>query len=67
MSLRGVHILFITLSVLLAFGFAFFEANVYLQGKAVADLAASVVGALVGVALFAYGVWYVVKTRRSAI
>jgi hypothetical protein len=67
MSLRGVHILFIVLSVLLSFAFAAFEWMAYRQGGAVADLIVAVVSALIGGGLAAYGAWFILKPSRSTV
>lgn len=66
MSLRGFHIVFITLSVILAFWFALFEYNAFVALKGTADLIAAVISALLGAGMLAYGVWFIQKSRRNA-
>jgi Flp pilus assembly protein TadB len=56
MSLKAFHVLFITASVLLAFGMA-----AWLRGRSPAGAAAAV---LVGLALIGYEVWFLRKARR---
>ena len=67
MSLRGVHIFFITLSVLLCFGFAYFEWTAFQRGRSVADGAVAAIAAAVGAGLLVYGVWFVKKSSRRSI
>ena len=56
MSLKAFHVLFITASVLLAFGMA-----AWLMKRSIAGAAAA---CAVGVALVGYEVWFVRKARR---
>lgn len=65
MSLKGFHILFITLAVLTCFLFAAWT-RVSSGSSVVTPLLEwlGVASALVGVGLVAYGVWFVKKSRR---
>jgi hypothetical protein len=67
MSLRGVHILFIVLSVLLSFAFAAFEWMAYQQGGTAVDLIVAIVSAVIGAGLAIYGVWFIRKPSRSIV
>lgn len=67
MSLKGFHVIFIILAVLCAFGF-------YAWTKMEADAAASMGVAgmgqgsgAIGVLLFFYGIWFVVKKSKTII
>lgn len=63
MSLRGFHIAFIFLSSLLAFGCAAGEFLTYRLMPAAMHLVIAVLSALGGVALVAYGLWFMKKSR----
>jgi high-affinity K+ transport system ATPase subunit B len=67
MSLRGVHILFILLSVLLSFGFAAYEWMAYQRSGGLVDCLIAVIAAVIGAGLAAYGVWFVRKPSRSKV
>jgi len=67
MSLRGVHIVFIVLSVLLSFGFAALGWTAYQQGGSVVELLVAIVSAVIGLGLAAYGVWFIRKPSRSHV
>jgi len=67
MSLRGFHIFFITLSVLLSFGFAAFEFLVFRQGHATLDAVIGGFSAAAGLALAVYGTWFLKKARRLSL
>jgi hypothetical protein len=56
MSLKAFHVLFITASVVLAFGMAAWCVKTSLAGAAAA--------VLVGLALIGYEVWFLRKARR---
>lgn len=66
MTLRAFHYVFITLSVILAFGFAYLEFAAYSEGQSLSDGIVAVVSALVGVVLLGYGVWFYRKSRKIA-
>jgi len=63
MSLRGFHIAFIFLSSLLAFGCAAGVFVTYRHMPVGIHLVIATISALVGVALIAYGVWFIKKSR----
>ena len=63
MSLKGFHILFIVLAILVSFGFAgwvFFLAS----GMSALETVMGILSAALGVVLVPYGVWFVIKSRR---
>ena len=62
MSLKGFHVVFVTASVLLAFGFAAwcFEAA---PAPGVGRLVTGAAAVLVGLVLVAYEAWFVKKMR----
>ena len=64
MSLRGVHILFIVLSTLLALGFGLYCFREWRADAGAGFLAGGVVSVLAAVALLAYGRWFLHKMRR---
>jgi len=61
MSLRAVHILFITCSILLAFGFSFWCYESYQFEPQVQYLLYGVPSLLVGLGLIGYGQWFLKK------
>ncbi len=64
MSLKTFHILFVTVSSLLAFGFGVWSLNNYFGGSnAVADLAMGAGSLLAGVALVVYGKYFLKKLK----
>ncbi len=67
MSLRGVHIVFITVSFLLAVCFAYFEWLAFQQGSARVDCIVAVGSTLCSLALLVYGIWFVKKSGRRSI
>ncbi len=67
MTLRGFHIIFITLSVLLAFSLAAFEYVVYSQSKGMIDGVIALVSALFGLGMASYGVWFIRKPADPAL
>lgn len=64
MSLRAFHILFIILSTLLSFGFAVWAYGNYKISQSTTDLVLTVGGAVLGVALVIYGIWFIRKSRK---
>ncbi len=62
MSLRAFHILFIVVSVVLAFAFGGWALRVERGGTLYPAM--GVASLLVGVALVGYAAWFVRKTRR---
>lgn len=59
MSLKVFHIVFVTASILLAFGFGFWSIEQYLHVGGMSNLAFGIVSPVVGIALVFYGkaVW----------
>lgn len=66
MSLRGFHIFFILLSVLVSFGLAFYEFVAFRYGHALSDGLISAIAAVIAVLLAAYGVWFIRKPSPVA-
>ena len=62
MSLKGFHVVFVTASALLAFGFAAWCFGAVPE-PAVGRLAAGAASALVGIGLVAYEAWFLKKMR----
>ena len=64
MSLKAFHILFITASVALAFWFGWFELSRYSDSKASADMWFGIGSFVTGVALIAYGIYFLKKLKN---
>jgi hypothetical protein len=64
MSLKAFHIVFITLSLTLAWGCAALEFQNYQAGGSVLYLAVSVCAFVAGIALLVYGIWFLKKTKN---
>jgi hypothetical protein len=64
MSLRFFHIVFITLSTLLSFGFAVWLYENYRAQASAAELLGAIISGALGVGLIAYGVWFFKKSRK---
>ncbi len=64
MSLKFFHIVFITLSTLLALGIAALEYGNYRAVGTAGYLIGVVVCGVIAVGLVAYGIWFLRKTRR---
>ncbi len=64
MSLKAFHIVFVTASVLLAFGFAAWAFVNYADSRRLADLATGMGGLLAGVGLLAYGRYFLKKLKN---
>ena len=63
MSLKAFHIVFVTLSSLLAFLFAGWALRSYTESSSTTDLLLGICSAIFGVALIAYGFWFWRKIR----
>ena len=63
MSLRLFHLVFITISTLLAFGIAAWEAGNY-QLYGGGHLWGALLGVVFGMALIVYGIWFWKKAKR---
>jgi hypothetical protein len=64
MSLKAFHVVFITASVLLAFGFAAWSLVAYANGRVWVDLVFGIGSALAGVGLIAYGRYFLKKLKH---
>jgi hypothetical protein len=64
MSLKNFHIVFVTLSTLLALGCAYGAWTAYSTYDGAANLALTIVSLLAGVALVVYGVWFWKKAKK---
>ena len=65
MSLKGFHIVFITLSTLCAFGFAVWTLLSRNDANTGGIRALGIASAFTGVALAIYGVWFYRKIRNA--
>ena len=63
MSLKALHIVFVTASVLLAFGFGAWEFDAWKGSGAGRDLALGIGSCVTGVALLVYG-WFFLKKLK---
>jgi hypothetical protein len=63
MSLKAFHVVFISASVLLAFGFAAWCLGVHPEAGGGGGLVAALASAACGVALAGYEVWFLRKMR----
>jgi ABC-type uncharacterized transport system permease subunit len=64
MSLKAFHVVFIAVSILLAFGFAAWEFQAYADSRGNADLAFGIGSALAGIALVVYGRYVLKKLKH---
>ncbi len=64
MSLKALHIVFITASTLLALGFAAWSFANYRDGGATSDLIYAIVSVLAGVGLVVYGRYFLKKLKH---
>lgn len=64
MSLKAFHIVFITASVLLSFGMGWFEIDRYQETRLGMDLWLGVGACGAGVALIAYGIYFLRKLKN---
>ena len=64
MSLKGVHLVFIALSSLLAFAFGGWCLRSYLAEERLAYMAAGLGSFAAGAGLILYGIWFWRKVRR---
>lgn len=63
MSLKGFHVLFVSLSTLLALAFGGWSLRLWSEGGGGLYLALALAAALAAGALVAYGVWFLRKTK----
>jgi len=67
MSLKAFHILFVTLSTLLAVWFSVWSFSQYSDGAGTLYLAFGICGAVLVVALIVYGVWFLKKMKDVSL
>lgn len=66
MSLKAVHIFFISLSILLALGFAGWELQRYAESGESLELIAGILSFGVAIGLVAYGMYFLKKVKRPS-
>jgi hypothetical protein len=64
MSLKAFHIVFVTASILLCFGFAAWSYENYQDGHDRTDMILTALAVLFGLALIAYEILFVKKARK---
>jgi ABC-type uncharacterized transport system permease subunit len=64
MSLKAFHLIFVTASVLLAFGFAAWSLMNYAEAKQAVDLAYGIGSAVIGLGLVVYGRYFLRKLKH---
>jgi ABC-type uncharacterized transport system permease subunit len=64
MSLKAFHVLFIAVSILLAFGFAAWEIKLYSEQKRLMDLGFGLGSLVAGVGLIIYGRYVLKKLKH---
>lgn len=64
MSLKAFHVVFITASVLMAFGVAAWELRAFQQARQLLDLVMGVGFAVAGVGLMVYGRYFLKKLKH---
>jgi len=64
MSLKAFHLVFVTASVLLAFGCAAWSLMNYFEAKRAADLVFGVCSAVIGLGLIFYGRYFLKKLKH---
>lgn len=64
MSLKALHIVFVTASILLAFGFGAWEIHAWQGSGATGELAFGIGSCVVGVALLIYGKYFLNKLKH---
>lgn len=67
MSLKFFHIVFITASTLLAFGFAVWSYMAYASAGHFINLVGAIVSVIFGIGLIFYGSWFLRKIKDSGI
>ena len=65
MSLKAIHILFITLSTLLTLGFGGWCLNSYLEENKTSYMVLGIISFVAAVTLAGYGRWFIRKLRRG--
>ncbi len=64
MSLKAIHLVFITVSTVLAFGFGWWELRSYFANQAKLDLVLGVASLVAGIVLVAYGRYFLKKLKN---
>lgn len=64
MSLKAVHIVFIALSILLALGFAIWEANRFFESGNILELIAAVLSLVLAIVLALYGIGFIRRMKH---
>ncbi len=64
MSLKTFHIVFIVLSVLVSFSYAFWGVQQYLHQGAVTELTLGILSGIIGVGLIVYGKKFLEKLKN---
>jgi hypothetical protein len=64
MSLKALHIIFITCSTLLAFGFSAWAFWTYTSSRSVSDLALGILSLVGGIGLIWYGKYFLKKLKN---
>lgn len=64
MSLRGFHVVFVTLAVLVSLFFGVYEWSAYQQGHASIDIIVSGIAFGIAAGLLVYGVWFYRKSQK---
>jgi len=64
MSLKIVHVTFITFATLLAMGFGAWELNNYRIWGNGGNLAGAIIAIVIGIGLIVYGFWFLKKAKR---
>ena len=64
MSLKAFHVVFIAVSILLAFGFAAWELKLYSEERRLADLGFGAGSAVAGITLIVYGRYVLKKLKH---
>lgn len=65
MSLKGFHVLFIVLSIVLAFGFGLWALRAYSADGTGANLGMGLASLTTGATLVGYGIWFIRKIRST--
>ena len=64
MSLKAFHVVFIAVSILLAFGFAAWEVRAYMDQRRLSDLVFAVGSFVAGITLICYGRYVLKKLKH---
>jgi hypothetical protein len=67
MSLRGFHVVFVTLAVALSLFFGAYEWSAFQQGHASVDITVSGISFGIALALAVYGVWFYRKSQKIIV